>query len=152
MPDSLHPMNYTLHGILQVRVLESIPFSRGSSQPRDQTQISHIAGRFLFLPAETQGKPKNIGVGSLSLLQGLFLIQEWNRDLLHYRLILYQFSYQGSPISLVNKIRKKKKEGVGWGNATKCTVVMTWIFQKTVSFDGLWKISLKIAGKRIYRP
>ena len=42
------PMDYTVHEILQARILEwvSIPFSRGSSQPRDQTQVSHIAGRF----------------------------------------------------------------------------------------------------------
>ena len=41
-------MNYTVHGILQVRTLEwvAIPFSRGSSQPRDQTQASCTAGRF----------------------------------------------------------------------------------------------------------
>ena len=41
-------MDYTVHGILQARILEpvAIPFSRESSQPRDQTQISHIAGRF----------------------------------------------------------------------------------------------------------
>ena len=41
-------MGYTVHGILQVRILEWIafPFSRGSSQPRDQTQVSRIAGRF----------------------------------------------------------------------------------------------------------
>ena len=42
------PMDYSAHGILQARILESvaIPFSRGSSQPRDQTQISRIAGGF----------------------------------------------------------------------------------------------------------
>ena len=41
-------MDYTVHGILQARILESvaIPFSYGSSQPRDQTQVSCIAGRF----------------------------------------------------------------------------------------------------------
>ena len=49
------------------------------------------------LPTEPQGKPNNIGVGSLSLLQGIFLTQEWNQVLLHYRWILYQLSYQGSP-------------------------------------------------------
>ena len=49
------------------------------------------------LPAEPQGKPKNTGVGSLSLLQGIFLTQEWNRGLLHFRWILYQLSYQESP-------------------------------------------------------
>jgi len=39
-------MDYTVHGILQARILEweAIPFSRGSSQLRDQTQISRIAG------------------------------------------------------------------------------------------------------------
>ena len=37
----------SLHGILQARVLEwvAISFSRGSSQPRDQTQVSRIVGR-----------------------------------------------------------------------------------------------------------
>ena len=44
--DSATP--WTLHGILQARILEwvAFPFSRGSSQPRDWIQISHIAGRF----------------------------------------------------------------------------------------------------------
>ena len=37
----------SVHGIFQARILEWVatPFSRGSSQPRDQTQVSHIAGR-----------------------------------------------------------------------------------------------------------
>ena len=37
-----------VHAILQARILEwvALPFSRGSSQPRDQTQVSCIAGRF----------------------------------------------------------------------------------------------------------
>ena len=41
-------MDYIVHGILQVRILEwvAFPFSSGSSQPRDQTQVSHIAGGF----------------------------------------------------------------------------------------------------------
>ena len=42
------PMDYTAHGILQARILEwvAFPFSRGSSQLRDQTWVPHIAGRF----------------------------------------------------------------------------------------------------------
>ena len=41
-------MDYTVHGILLARILEwlAFSFSRGSSQPRDRTQVSHIAGRF----------------------------------------------------------------------------------------------------------
>ena len=42
------PMYYTVYGILQARLLEliAVPFSWGSSQPRDWTQVSHIAGGF----------------------------------------------------------------------------------------------------------
>ena len=47
------------------------------------------------LPAEPPGKPRNTGVGSLPLLQQIFLTQESNHGLLHCRWILYQLSYQG---------------------------------------------------------
>ena len=50
------------------------------------------------LPAEPQGKPRNIGVDSLSLLQWIFTTQESNQGLLHCRQFLYQLSYEGSPI------------------------------------------------------
>ena len=42
------PMDYIVHGTLQARILEWIAFpsSRRSSQPRNRTQVSHIAGRF----------------------------------------------------------------------------------------------------------
>ena len=62
-----NPMDYTVHGILQARILEwvAFPFSRVSYQPRNQTQVSCIAG---WLSAEPRGKPKNTGVGSISLL------------------------------------------------------------------------------------
>ena len=41
------PMDYTVCGIFQARILEwvAFPFSKGSSQPRDSTHISCIAGR-----------------------------------------------------------------------------------------------------------
>ena len=47
-PTLCDPMDCIVHGILQARILEWVdfPFSRGSSQPRDGTQVSHIAGRF----------------------------------------------------------------------------------------------------------
>ena len=49
----------SVHGILQARILEwvAISFSRGSSQPRDQTWVSHIAGRRFNLWA-TREAPK----------------------------------------------------------------------------------------------
>ena len=47
-PTLCDPMDHTVLGILQARILEwvAIPSSKGSSQPRDQTQVSRIAGRF----------------------------------------------------------------------------------------------------------
>ena len=47
-PTLCDPLDYTVHGILQARILEGVafPFSRACSQPRDQTQVSRIAGGF----------------------------------------------------------------------------------------------------------
>ena len=49
-PSLCNTRNYTVHGILQDRILEwvAFPFSRGSSQPSNRTQVSHIAGSFFF--------------------------------------------------------------------------------------------------------
>ena len=57
MADSFDPVDSSVHGILQAKILEWIafPFSRGSSQPRDQTQVPP-ALQADFLPAEPQGK------------------------------------------------------------------------------------------------
>ena len=47
-PALCDPIDYTVHGILQARILEwvAFPFSWGSFQLRDQTQVSCIAGGF----------------------------------------------------------------------------------------------------------
>ena len=44
--DPMDCMDYTIHGILQARILEWVASSRGFSQPRDQTQVSRVAGGF----------------------------------------------------------------------------------------------------------
>ena len=50
-PTSYSLPGFSVHGILQARILEwiAIPFSRESSQPRDWTLVSCIAGRFLII-------------------------------------------------------------------------------------------------------
>ena len=89
--------DYTVHGILQSRILFQVafPFSRGSSKPRDRAQVSHIAGRFFATWATREAQ--EYWSGSLSLLQRIFPTQELNWGLLQCRQILYQLSYQGSP-------------------------------------------------------
>ena len=120
----------------QNTAVDSLSFSRGSSQPRDWTQVSHIAGGFftkwatreaktlfriirikqptkvpeseshsvvssslgsrgLYCPWKSPGR--NTGVGSLSLVQGIFPTHGSNPGLPHYRQILYQLSHKGSP-------------------------------------------------------
>ena len=88
-----NPMDCTVHGILQARILDwvAVPFSTGSTQPRSPALQADS------LPAELPGKPKKTGAGSLSLLQRIFPTQESNQGLLHCRWLLYQLSYQGSP-------------------------------------------------------
>ena len=51
------PMDYTVHGILQARILEwaAFPFSRVSSQPKDQTQVSHC--RWILYQLSHKGSP-----------------------------------------------------------------------------------------------
>ena len=98
-PTLYDPMDYTVHGILQARILERVafPFSRGSSNPGIEPRSPALQAD--SLPAEPQGKPKNTGVGSLFLLQQIFLTQELNWGFLHCRQIIYQLSYQGRPIT-----------------------------------------------------
>ena len=92
-----NPMDYTVHGILQAIVLEAFPSPRDLPNPGIEPRPPALQAD--SLPAEPQGKPKNTGVGSLSLLQRTFPTQESNQGLLHCRRILYQLSYQGSPVN-----------------------------------------------------
>ena len=71
-------MNYTVHGILQARLLEwvAIPFSRDLPNPRIEPKPPTL--QMDSIPSETPQKPKNTGVGNPSLLQQIFLNQESN--------------------------------------------------------------------------
>ena len=82
MSDLCNAMDYSLsgssvHGILQARILEwaAIPFSRGSSQSRHQTQVSHIAGGF-FYQLSHKGSP-SVSV-KLELNPPLPILTHWH--------------------------------------------------------------------------
>ncbi|CAI9153432.1 unnamed protein product [Rangifer tarandus platyrhynchus] len=72
-------------------------FMKSLSQNEFQYSLGKNTGAVFFLPTEPQGKPKNAGAGSLSLLQGIFPTQESNQGLLHCGRILHQLSHKGSP-------------------------------------------------------
>ena len=64
-PTLCDPMNYTVHEILQARILEwvAFPFSWGSSQPRDRTRVPHIAVGFFTSWAMREALKYKKGVG-----------------------------------------------------------------------------------------
>ena len=119
----------------------AISFSRESSLPRDRTQVSRIGGRRfnlwatreapsigctwseshsvmsdslrphgLYNPWNSPGQ--NTGVGSLSLLQGIFPAQGLNPGLWHCGQILYQLNYKGSPGNNWSTLQISKYPGI----------------------------------------
>ena len=128
-PTLCDPMDHTIRGILQARILEYFP-SPGDP-PNPGIEPRSLTLQVDSLPAKPQGKPKITGWGSLSLLQGIFPTQELNRGLLHCRWILYQLSYQGQSMQRVSII---------------LSVILTWMqTQHILSIATLQYFILKIS-------
>ena len=96
-PTLCKPMDYTVRGILQARILEWVAIPSPGDLPNSEIEPRSPALKTNSLPVEPAGKPKNTGVGSLSLLYRIFPTKQLNQCLLHCRQILYQLRYQGSP-------------------------------------------------------
>ena len=79
------------------------PFPSPGDLPNPGIQPRSPALQTDLLPTEPQGKPKNTGVGSLSLLQWVFPTQELNWGLPNLRWILYQLSSQGDTVYKTDK-------------------------------------------------
>ena len=103
-PTLCDPMDYTVHGILQARILEWVAFPFSRDLPNPGIKPRSLALRMDSSPAEPRGKPKNIGVGSLSLFQQIFPTQKSNWGLLHCRQILYQLSLMQTPKSIKSSL------------------------------------------------
>ena len=77
-----------------------VPFPSPGDLPYSGIELGSPTLQVDSLPAEPQGNPKNTGVGSHFLLQGIFPTQESNPGLLHCSQILYQLIYEGSPFTV----------------------------------------------------
>ena len=128
-----NPMDYTVHGILQARILERVafPFSRGSSQPKDWTQVSRIAGRFftnwVIRDAHKEGwVPKN-GYFRIAVLEKTFespldskeinqsILKKINPEYSLKGLVLkLKFQYFGHLMQRVNSLEKNPDPGKDW--------------------------------------
>ena len=87
-------MDYTVYGILQVRILEwvAFPFPTQGSNPG----LPHC--RQILYQLSHKGSPRILEWVAYPFLQQIFPTQELNWGLLHCRQILYQLSYQKSPV------------------------------------------------------
>ena len=88
------PPGSSVHGIFQARILEWIAMP--SSLVSVKVKVAQLLwwSHGLYSPWNSPGQ--NIGVGNLSLLQGIFPTQGLNSGLPHFGWILYQVSHKGS--------------------------------------------------------
>ena len=112
-PVDCSPAGFSVHG-------DSPGKNSGGGLPNPGIEPKSPTLQVDSLPSEPPGKPKNTRVGSLSLLQGIFLAQELNLGLLHCRWILYQLSYQGSPLCSQQHYSQQLKQ-------PKCPSAGGWI-------------------------
>ena len=122
-----------------LRLFKSMVCNKGSTRKESGSRsvVSHsLWPHGLYIPWTSPGK--NTGVGSLSLLQGIFPTQVSNPGLPHSRHILYQLSHKGSP-----------KEGKGFVNSEKrmhlsgafpCRMIVC--LQK----NNMWERSIRLSG------
>ena len=145
MPDSLQ-----LHGLYspmefsRPEYLSGQPFPSPGDLPNPRIKPRSSALQVDSFPAEPPGKPKNTGVGSLSLLQQVFPTQEQNQSLLHCRQILYELSYQGSPQKDWITSNFTEKGGTIQSFITQmfAPLVIYTIFPEKGCFEGLMKLCL----------
>ena len=100
-PTLCDPVEYTVHGFLQARILEwvAFPFYRGSSQPRDRTQVSHVAGG-LFISWATR---------EAQMTRAALLMQ-----LLLYMCLIWRRQWHPTPVLLPGKSH-------GWRSLVGCS-------------------------------
>ena len=87
-----------------------LPFPSPGDLPNPRIETGSPALQTDTLPSEPPGKPQATGMGSLSLLQGIFLIQELNLGSPALQVDLHQLSYQRSPKKATGDIIKDDKE------------------------------------------
>ena len=115
-------------------LLPNLDYSNPGIEPRSHTLQADS------LPAEPQGKPKDTGVGSWSLLQWIFPTQESNQGLLHCKQILYQVIYQGSPKGpSVQSLSHVRLFATPWTAALHTSLIITnsWSLLKLMSIESV---------------
>ena len=101
-----NPMDYTLHGILQARILKWVAFPSPGNLPKPRIEPRSPTLQADSLPTEPPGKPKSTRVGSLSLLWRIFPTNELSWGLLHCRQIFLPTELSGKPSQCIFELHK----------------------------------------------
>ena len=155
-----------VHGILQARIVECVAMPSSGDLPNPEFKSRFPTFQVDSLLAEPPGKPKNTGVVSLSLLQGIFPTQELNWSLLHCRQILYHLSQGWTdnrdlfPVLLLQLILSPCAKGILFSLFSVDEIVnflgcldcsnkipwIEWLRKNEISFSHLWTCSLEVRG------
>ena len=134
-PTDCSPPGFSVHGILQVRILEwiAIPFSRGTSPPRDWTLVSCLTGRFFTIWAilcPTYDK----SLKDLNVMLKVYHIQCWYMG----SMLCYAKSLQSCP-TLCDPI-----DGSPPGPAVPGILQARTLEWVAISFSNAWKWKVKV--------
>ena len=145
------------HGLQPTRLLYQWRFSRQEYQsglpcppsgdlPNPEIKPMSPALQLDSLPSEPPGKPRNAGVGSLSL-QGIFPTQELNQGLLHCRWILHQLSYQGTFQELC---WRRQKSQVPYISFSECMLPNHFNISWHALCATLWSNAKVVQGPKVF--
>ena len=126
---------FSLHGILQAKILEwgAVPFSRGSSQPRNQTRVSCIAGAFFTNWAIREDYIKYSLLYKVYFFLDYTFPQNNRNEEQWYKLAAVGIAASTSITQLLNDSVSDKE----LGNFTECTV-WTLLLNEQYVLDALW--------------
>ena len=142
---SATPMDYTVHGILQARILEwvAFPFSRRSSQPRDWTQVSHIEGRFFTSWATREAQSNNMDLNYFTN----FFLSVFSLFHLYFHLRCWLWDKSFSIIfKLIQLILEQHELGTAWIHMYQ---LMDFFFFSVDTYYSIAQASLGLSRKEL---
>ena len=142
-PMDCSPPGFSVHGILQAGILEwrAIPFSRGFSQPRDQTWVSHSAGRFFTAWAARE-------THVIDIVQCLYM---WRRQWHPTPVLLLGKSHWRRSLVGYSPWGRKESDMTEWLKWTKLPLITKWMIKmhSVIWINHLIKVYWKLLCTRL---
>ena len=140
-PTLCDPMDYTVHRILQARILEwvAVPFSRGSYESRDRTQ-AYLYCRCILYQLSHQGSPRILEWVAYPFSKGSSRPRNWTGVFCIASEFFYQLSYQGSPTDVANCISQGQTQQ--YVPSHTLLILQPWCFLQQVVYSSSFCLNL----------